>query len=118
MEEDTHTIHWFGASWSKPEVLFFLENKHKLSLDKIDKKMAEIKNDKNYMITTTDYKILGIPLFKKKENGNKIKILLFGFIPLLKIYKTLRTVDFSLFNFISILKIKSTDLLYKEKKDA
>lgn len=36
IKEDTYSIHWFGASWIKPEIIFFLENKHKISLDKID----------------------------------------------------------------------------------
>lgn len=27
--KETHTIHWWGGSWVKPEVLTFLKNKHK-----------------------------------------------------------------------------------------
>ena len=30
----THTIHWWGASWIKRDVLFFLKNKHKLPLER------------------------------------------------------------------------------------
>lgn len=29
IEKDTHTIHWWNASWIKPEITNFLENKHK-----------------------------------------------------------------------------------------
>ena len=36
IKEDTYTIHWFGASWIKPEITFFLENKHKLSIEQIE----------------------------------------------------------------------------------
>jgi hypothetical protein len=28
VEEDTCTIHWFGGSWTKPEVITWLMNKH------------------------------------------------------------------------------------------
>ena len=35
IEENTRTIHWWGASWLKPDVLYFLENKHKMSVENI-----------------------------------------------------------------------------------
>ncbi len=38
IKEDTYSIHWFGASWIKPEIIFFLENKHIYPVEVIDKK--------------------------------------------------------------------------------
>ena len=34
--KNTHSVHWFGGSWVKPEVLYFLENKHRIPLEEID----------------------------------------------------------------------------------
>ena len=31
IEPDTHTIHWWGGSWVKPDVLYFLQNKSLLA---------------------------------------------------------------------------------------
>lgn len=28
IEDDTYTIHWFGGSWCRPDIEFFLKNKH------------------------------------------------------------------------------------------
>ena len=28
IEDDTHTIHWWGSSWVKPHIQYFLQNKH------------------------------------------------------------------------------------------
>ena len=35
IEKDTHTIHWWGSSWVKPHIQYFLQNKHLLSNPKI-----------------------------------------------------------------------------------
>ncbi len=42
IEEDTHAIHWFGASWVKPEILAFLGNKHKMPIEEIDNKLERL----------------------------------------------------------------------------
>lgn len=34
--KETYTIHWFNGSWTKEDVLFFLENKHRIPLSQID----------------------------------------------------------------------------------
>ncbi len=36
IKKETCTIHWFGGSWAKPEVMFFMENKHKIPIENID----------------------------------------------------------------------------------
>lgn len=28
IKPETHTVHWWGGSWTKPEILYFLNNKH------------------------------------------------------------------------------------------
>lgn len=46
IEEDTYTIHWWGSSWVKPEVLLFLDNKHsKEGLEFCHKRELEIQRD-------------------------------------------------------------------------
>lgn len=42
---DTYTIHWFGGSWLRPEILFFLKNKHIYSLSEIDEKQRNYQAD-------------------------------------------------------------------------
>lgn len=44
---NTYTVHWWASSWIKEEITFFLENKHKIDLEKIDdayKRFCRIKN--------------------------------------------------------------------------
>lgn len=38
IEKETTTIHWFGASWVKDNINYFLKNKHKESLELLVKK--------------------------------------------------------------------------------
>lgn len=121
IEEDTHTIHWFGGSWCKPEILFWLKNKHL-------KPIPEYKNEivKTYYTLVFDfipllkikikkiddlYKIYilllnFIPLLKIRNNNNCLKTWLFFFIPMF-LYKTKDNKSYlNLFNFIPLIKIK------------
>lgn len=38
IEKDTTTIHWFGGSWVKSNIDYFLKNKHKIDLNRLSKK--------------------------------------------------------------------------------
>lgn len=60
---ETYTIHWWGASWVKPEMLSFLENKHKSS---------EIAKSRGYYRRIFLFSF--IPLLKIYIDGNKLKI--------------------------------------------
>ena len=42
IEKDTHTIHWWGGSWTKPEVIEFLKNKHLIKCNNTMHKMSII----------------------------------------------------------------------------
>ncbi len=73
--EDTHTIHWWGGSWIKPEILSFLKNKHKIPLDILEKNSLK----------SIKFKLLNLTLFKLNAYKETIR---FWKIPLLKISKT------------------------------
>lgn len=46
IEKRTHTIHWWNGSWNRPEVRFFLDNKHtKEGLEFCHKRELEIQRD-------------------------------------------------------------------------
>lgn len=95
---DTHTIHWWAASWNNPDTLFFLENKHKMSIYEIDRHLAQNKK-KIYLfgikqlpigyIETKGYMtavfLLWLPLILIHRQPHKTKIKLFGIVPILKI---------------------------------
>lgn len=52
IQKNTKTIHWWGASWIKPEILYFLENKHKMTIEDIDStyKQNKTKIDMYYRV--------------------------------------------------------------------
>lgn len=60
--DKTYTIHWFNGSWVKPEILYFLENKHKMSIQEIDESFRS--NGLKHRITCI--------LRSKKQKSNKM----------------------------------------------
>lgn len=91
VEEDTRTIHWFGGSWQKPEIVTWLKNKHinrDTTLLKIQsptvKRYKLIGNNTILKICSTNKEcnvyFLHIPLFKVNDKG----IYLFKWIRLFK----------------------------------
>ena len=64
---DTHTIHWFSGSWVKPEILYFLDNKHIMTIAEIEEKY-----EKEKIIIERMYRarkmIFEMAKKKKKEN--------------------------------------------------
>lgn len=95
--KDTYTIHWWGASWYRPEVLQFLEHKHDTPLDQIDTRKVIMKADRYCLPGTdktlirveqylehTDTKLLHFITLSKIKNG---KVYLFGILPILKVKK-------------------------------
>ncbi len=58
----TYTIHWFNGSWVKPEILYFLENKHKMSIEEIDESYK-----KNEVDLERKYRVLCIVNNKRKQ---------------------------------------------------
>lgn len=84
VETDTHTIHWFGGSWCKPEIEFWLRHKH---LEKIPeyqtKKKVALLGFIPLYITRSEYSFqitFGklINLFKKVRTDTKVSFYLFG----------------------------------------
>lgn len=112
IEEDTHTIHWFGGSWCNEETRFFLTNKHKIdNWDLFEYKKYQILKLFNF-----------IPLIKISHKEKELKgifsnityLKLFAFIPLLKIIKNEKGKKIKLFDFITIFRItkKNTKTKY------
>lgn len=86
VEPDTHTIHWFGGSWTDAKTVNFLSNKHK----------AEFLQ----RYSSADWKFYRI----------------FGFIPFLSVRKmTDKSVSFFLFNRIPVYSVlyKKQNTVYK-----
>ena len=94
VEKDTKTIHWYGGSWCKPEIVKWLKNKHKKSLQENLKVEFDARRtvclfgliplcsfDKNKKALS----ICGVSFLKAKEKGTKTILTLFGCIPLFKI---------------------------------
>ena len=66
---ETYTIHWFGGSWVKPEFLFFLDNKHKKSVEELNEFY-----EKNKIDIIRRYKVLdlwGKKIIKGETDGRK-----------------------------------------------
>lgn len=94
VEEDTYTIHWFGGSWCKPEIDFWLRHKHLPQIPKY-------KKEKKYYILSIipfcvrnddDIKEISVfsfvSIFKIKIDPNMIKVSFLG-IPIIKIIRFL-----------------------------
>ena len=96
VESDTHTIHWFGGSWTDPKTIHFLMNKHKKDFDQ---STSSINIKEVWRVNLI--KIL--PLLKIIKIDEKISVLLFSFIPILLIKKS----QAFLFNIIPFIKIKT-----------
>lgn len=122
IEKDTYTIHWFGGSWLKPEIRYFLENKHKniqnaLSLKNyriwklfgflpVMKTYQDEKNTKNKKLFCTHcllFTLIPFLKFIKYDNGYKIK---FFNVTFLRQKDTLERKITYLFDFIPLLKIR------------
>ncbi|MBR1618855.1 glycosyltransferase [bacterium] len=74
IKEDTHAIHWYNASWQKPEIISFLENKHKLSIEQIDALYPK------YLKQTSKNSLLQNIFSIKKTNDRTEKVItLLGF---------------------------------------
>jgi mannosyltransferase OCH1-like enzyme len=95
--DKTYTIHWFGGSWVKPEILYFLKNKHILPLKKLTKKNIHYTSIKRYCFPFTK-----ITLVRFEQYETKNRITLFHIIPLLDI--TNKWVK--LFGFLPIMSVK------------
>lgn len=90
---NSYAIHWWKGSWSRPEVIFWLKNKHKIEKEKSLKINLEpyfriylfgfLKTGKFFLNKQT-LTFLGIPVIKIKKHKQKKTAYLFGFIPLLK----------------------------------
>jgi len=124
IKNETHTIHWWRASWVRREVVLFLENKHKMSTEDLEK--IEGYSRTFYLfcflpilkvfITKDEIRIANIPLLKinrkeQTESSNYslvYEIKLFKHIPLFKVLTKANNVKkkYCIFN-IPILKISS-----------
>ncbi|MBO6289840.1 MAG: hypothetical protein J6N45_05905, partial [Alphaproteobacteria bacterium] len=97
VKENTYTIHWWNASWVKDDVLFFLENKHKYTLQKLEQlqyhvfksvRLFNLLPIAKYYTNTHEVCICGVPVFTKISDKNKnivTDIRLFKHIPFWKI---------------------------------
>lgn len=97
IKENTHTIHWWNASWVKPDVLFFLENKHKYTPQELEQlqyhafksvRLFNLLPIAKYYTNTHEVCICGVPVFTKITDKNKnvvTDIRLFKHIPFWKI---------------------------------
>lgn len=84
VEPDTVTIHWFGGSWLREEVFYFLQNKSKFSLQMGEIKKVETERHSLFKclpivsVTKTNretkVKVLGIPCFSYSRD----KFIAFG----------------------------------------
>lgn len=94
--ENTYTIHWWNASWVKDDVLFFLENKHKYTLQKLEQLQDHVFKSvrlfnflpiAKYYLNAQEVRICGVPIFTKITDKNKnvvTNIKLFRHIPFWK----------------------------------
>lgn len=94
IEEDTHTIHWFGGSWTNPEVIYWLMHKHLPESEQM--KHPEIETKITYVKL---FKV--IPFLKITDKKGKLRVYLFSLIPLFK-YRKNKIYLFSLFPILSI----------------
>jgi|GEM_PF-119714 len=103
ISNDTHTIHWWGSSWTRPEILFFLKHKHMYSLKELSKMTPEERWKARFCLfglpifplsyQNDIYQIFGLNLLRIQKRGvdkNKkytpvLELKLFDKIPLLKI---------------------------------
>ena len=120
--QNTYTIHWWNASWIKPEMLFFLENKHKnlqnthtfksyriwklFGFLPVMKTYQDEKNTKNKKLFCTHcllFTLIPFLKFIKYDNGYKIK---FFNVTFLRQKDTPERKITYLFDFIPLLKIR------------
>lgn len=101
IKNETHTIHWWGSSWVRREILFFLENKHKMSAENLEKIEGYIR---------TFYLFCFLPVLKVFVTKDEVRI---ANIPLLKIDREKRiessnyslVYEIKLFNCVSLFKV-------------
>ena len=108
--DKTHTIHWFGGSWTKSSVVRYLENKWKKPDDIIYRKISligipilKIKNELNS--TTKNVSFCGVSICKYGYIRGKFRVLLFGVLPLIKVKKYWGGIkEIYLFGLIPVIK--------------
>ncbi len=115
IKENTHTIHWWNASWVKPDVLFFLENKHKYTPQELEQQqyhafksvcLFNLLPIAKYYTNTHEVCICGVPVFTKISDKNKnivTDIRLFKHIPFWKVRQKTGSKKYYLFG-IPVLK--------------
>ena len=100
LTKDSRTIHWWGSSWHNSATLFFMNNKHKLPLDELNKMMkfnpriiflfgwipigAVLNKNGNTIVSLFGLSIIQFNT-KKTRKGMKNRINLFGLIPIIKV---------------------------------
>lgn len=95
--DKTYTIHWWNASWQKPEILNFLNNKHKKPLSEFKLPLDVLVRDCRFCLPFSKTAII-----KTQEYQTHKKITLLHVIPLLDI--TNKWVK--LFGFLPIMSVK------------
>lgn len=101
IKKNTHTVHWFGGSWFKPEILYFLKNKHLLK---------DVSSPMSLLLCNKTLRLFNIiPIVKITYYTNSpilTKYILLKCISLY--YKRLDdyTTLWSLFNCLNLIKIK------------
>ena len=92
----THTIHWWGASWVKPHIFFFLKNKHKIPLAKLNKMRPVPMSVKRYCLPFTKTTIVRTEQYESEQRTvllhaitllsiNKKWVKLFGILPIMSV---------------------------------
>ena len=72
----TYTIHWFNGSWVKPEILYFLENKHKMNTQEIDESFKSNGLKYRAICRFREKKLETIKCYYSMKNKEKIPIFL------------------------------------------
>ena len=93
LTNETRTIHWWKASWSKLSMTNWLKNKHIIGKEKAVRinlndamgiYLFSFLRVATYYPSEGKITLCGLPFIKIKKQKNKCKAMLFGCIPLLK----------------------------------
>lgn len=93
LTDKSHALHWWKTSWSRPDVLNWLKNKHKYGKNKALQVNLEpylrlylfgFLPIGRYYVNIKQVSLFGLPFMKIKTRKTKTKAMLFGFLPLLK----------------------------------
>ena len=105
IKKNTHTIHWFGGSWIKPEILNFLKHKH------LGKEKTFSPSLLSFQETLKLFHVL--PVLQITHYINSTSIKKYTFLKCISLtYKRLndQTHVLSLFNCLNLIKIKNSGL--------